>query len=395
MRLLFLSTRFPFPVVGGEKLRPFYFIKYLASKWKITLLCFSESANEEKKLKDSLPQVTEVHTVTLPRLKSYLNCLGGLFIKGPLENAYYAHKKMHRLVQKEINSGGYDLVFCHLVRMAPYVEKINGIKKVLDICDALSLRYRLSSRYRRGPFKFIEWLESQRLTRYEANVANKFDLNLVSSYLDKRYLEEEIGLPGLEVVENGGIDSADLGQPEAKVDLRKVVFFGNLRTFHNVDAVRYFYKKIFPLIKEKVSDARFVIVGANIPRCILQLRQDPAVSVFADVSDLRYFIEDACISVAPLRISVGIQNKILQSMAQRIPVVATTLGLGGIRAEPDKEILIADAPGEFAKKTVLLMQDVNLRNQIRQNAYRLVKEQYLWPDICGRLNKKLNALLQK
>jgi glycosyltransferase involved in cell wall biosynthesis len=119
------------------------------------------------------------------------------------------------------------------------------------------------------------------------------------------------------------------------------------------------------------------------------------VSVFADVSDLRYFIEDACISVAPLRISVGIQNKILQSMAQRIPVVATTLGLGGIRAEPDKEILIADAPGEFAKKTVLLMQDVNLRNQIRQNAYRLVKEQYLWPDICGRLNKKLNALLQK
>jgi glycosyltransferase involved in cell wall biosynthesis len=278
--------------------------------------------------------------------------------------------------------------------MAPYVQNIKGVKKVLDLCDALSLRYTISSRYRKGPFKFIEWLESGRLTKYEAKVSETFDLNLVSSYKDKNYLEEKIGMRRLDIIENGGMDTPGLEQREIKVDFRKIVFLGNLRTFHNADAVRYFYKRIFPLVKEKISDAKFIIVGALAPRCILQMRRDPCVRVFEDVTDIRPFIEDACVSIAPMRIAVGVQNKILQSMANRIPVVTTTLGLGGIKAGNDKEVLIADTPKEFAEKIVMLMRDENLRVRLLKNAQALIKEQYLWPDICERLNKKLIDLLE-
>ena len=168
-----------------------------------------------------------------------------------------------------------------------------------------------------------------------------------------------------------------------------------MRAFPNVDAVKYFYRKILPLIKKKINDVKFVIVGANVPRCILQMRKDPSVSVFKDVYDIRPLVEDSCVSVAPMRVSVGIQNKILLSMAYRVPVVTTTFGLGGIRAKIDNEVLVADNPVEFAKKVVILMQDYNLRSQILENAFKLIKEQYLWPDICNRLNKKLIALLEK
>jgi glycosyltransferase involved in cell wall biosynthesis len=116
--------------------------------------------------------------------------------------------------------------------------------------------------------------------------------------------------------------------------------------------------------------------------------------VFEDVTDIRPFIKDACVSIAPMRIAVGVQNKILQSMANRIPVVTTTLGLGGIKAGNDKEVLIADTPEEFAEKIVMLMRDENLRVRLLKNAQALIKEQYLWPDICERLNKKLIDLLE-
>ena len=79
----------------------------------------------------------------------------------------------------------YDLFFCHLIRMAPYVAGYRAPKKVLDMCDAMSLRYSLSSRFRRGPFKFIEYLESKRLERYEPEISEKFDLSLIASLEDK------------------------------------------------------------------------------------------------------------------------------------------------------------------------------------------------------------------
>lgn len=388
--MLFLTTRLPFPPLGGERLRPFYFIKYFPRDWKITLLAFVESDSENDVLKNlSLPNIN-IRTVILPRFKSYINCIKGIFSSLPLEIAYYSSEYMRQLVKDEMASKQYDLIFCHLIRMAPYAANYTGMK-VLDISDALSLRYELSSHFRRGFFRFIEWLESKRLKKYEPRISSKFDLNLISSTTDKTYLEEKLGAKHLEVLENG-IDLNDGGFKSVKLDPNKIVFFANLRAFHNVDAVVYFYRSIFPLVKERIKDAKFVIVGSNMPRCVLDMGGDVSVSVLQDVGDIRPFIEDACVSVAPMRIAAGIQNKIIQSMAFGIPVVTTTLGLGGIGAKPGKEILVASGHKDFAAKVAMLMKDGKLRNDIVSNAYALIKERYRWQDIVGVLSSKLEAL---
>jgi sugar transferase (PEP-CTERM/EpsH1 system associated) len=396
MRMLFLSTRLPFPPIGGERLRPFYFIKYLALRWKITILSFFDSEREKEAAGDYLHNIPglEIHHLSLPRARSYLQSAAGLFSLRPIEIAYYADRQMRRLVERQVKAGEYDLIFCHLLRMAPYVQDTLGIKKVLDISDALSLRYEISSHYRKGPFKFIEYIESQRLRQYEPRVAEKFDLNLISSGVDKDRLEAKLGIPNLEVIENG-VEPDMINQTETGGIRQKIVFFGNLRIFHNVDAARYFYQKIFPLIRAQIKDAQLVIIGANMPRCILKLQQDNAVRVFTDVPDLFEYVRDASVSVAPMRISVGVQNKILQSMAYGIPVVTTTLGLGGIKARPNQEILVADEPEEFARQVIALMQDGCLKSSIVKNAHTLIKERYLWPQICEHLHNKLISLIRK
>jgi len=394
MRMLFLSTRLPFPPIGGERLRPFNFIKYLSLHWKITILSFFDTLQEKNVSRDYKCDIKglEIYHLSLPRLKSYLQSLTGSFSSEPIEIAYYRDRQMRKCVEKQLRQAHYDLIFCHLLRMAPYAEGVQGIKKVLDLSDALSQRYGISALYRKGPFKFIESLESRRLKRYEPEIARKFDLNLISSTTDKSYLEAKLAVPRLDVIENG-VEPEIVEQQGIDFNPKKIVFFANLRIFHNVDAISFFYKTIFPLIRTKIKDAQLAIVGANIPYCILKLRRDKAVSVFTDVPDIGVFVRDASVAVAPMRISVGIQNKVLQSMAYGIPVVTTTLGLGGIKASPGKEVLLADTPLGFANQVVRIMEDPGLRRDIIKNAYTLIKENYLWPNICQELNAKLVSLV--
>ncbi|RJP28134.1 MAG: glycosyltransferase [Candidatus Omnitrophota bacterium] len=389
--ILFLSASMPFPPIGGEKIRPFHFIKHLSAMgYKITIAAFTGS----KSVSDSGSQFANVKMIgiKLPKYISYLQCAGGLLRDLPLENSYFYSGRMKRAIEQELKIGNYDLIFCHLVRMAEYVKNYRGILKVLDMSDALSYRYGLSCRYRKWPFNMIESLESKRLKKFEPIFASSFDLNLISSSVDKEYLEKELGISRLSLVENG-IDEEALVKGQGKFDNNKIVFFANMRTFHNVDAAIYFYKAIFPLIKKHNKDARFVIAGANMPFVLRKLSGvDNSVQVYNNVEDIYALIKDSCVSVAPMRVAVGIQNKIIQSMAAGVPVVATRLGLGGIQANEGREILLADNPEDFSEKVITLMQDHKLRSEIAASALSLIRDKYLWTGIVRGLEQKLLTL---
>jgi len=384
MHILFLTTRLPFPPIGGERLRPYYFIKYLSLNHRITLISFIESKREEEIIKDYAFNSLEIKTVNLAKLSSYINCVNGLFRSYPLQVSYYHCSLMDRLIKEEIKTKKIDLIFCHLIRMANYLKDIK-IKKILDLSDALSFRYRLSSKYRKGPFKLIEYLEYKRLKRYEPKFASYFDLNLVASNIDKEYFKG-LGIENIYCLPNG----VELEENDREIKNKKnnIIFFANLRAYPNQDAIIYFYREIFPLIKKEINDVKLTVVGASIPRYIYSLfKSDKSVEIYTDVFDIKPYIKESFVSIAPMRISVGIQNKILQSMALKVPVVATPLARGGIEAEDGREILLADNPKDFAQKTILLLKDINLRDYIAENAFRLVKEKYLWKNIVKELEK--------
>lgn len=392
MRILFLTPTLPFPPVGGEKLRPFYFLKYLSLKHKISLFAFIERREEIEAVKNC-PFDIDIHTVLLPKWHSYLKVLRGFFSFQPLEVYYYASKKMQRLINQELNNHKFDLIFCHLIRMAHYIRDDVLVKKAIDLSDALPLRYHLSSNIRSDIFSLIEKIESKRLKKYEPKAIKKFDLSFIASSKDKKYYSKKLSVENLSLIPNGvEIEEGSLSRvsPESK----KIVFFGNMRPFPNQDAFFYFYKKIFPLIKNEVRDVKLILVGANVNKNILSLAaKEPAFFVYNNVADIKPFVKDAAVSVAPMRIAVGIQNKIIQSMAYGLPVVATSIGLGGIDACPNQDILIADDPLSFSKQVVNLLQDEKLRNYLIENAYKLIKLKYHWQEIVNKLNDECLKLI--
>ncbi|MCM8799299.1 MAG: glycosyltransferase family 4 protein [Candidatus Omnitrophica bacterium] len=391
MHILFLTTRLPFPPIGGERLRPFYFIKYFCLKHKITLLSFIESKEELLISKSYNSESLQIKTVYLPKWKSYFNCLRGLFEEFPLEISYYNSKEMQDLIYEELNKKKFDILFCHLIRMANYVKDIK-IKKILDLCDALSLRYSISSSYRRDIFKLIEIIESQRLKRYEQKIVLDFDLNLVASNSDKQYYENNLGIKNIYVLPNGVEIEENLNKKGSNSE--RIIFFANFRTYPNQDAIIYFYKKIFPIIKKELKNIKLIVVGTYIPKYIYSLFKDDAcVEVYQNVSDTKPFIQSANVSVAPMRIAVGIQNKILQSMALKVPVVATSMAKAGIDASAEKEIILADEPEDFAYKVIRLIKDKELNFYIAENAFRLIKERYQWQNIVADLEDRCLKLI--
>ena len=270
--------------------------------------------------------------------------------------------------------------------MAHYIQDDIRVKKVIDISDALSLRYYLSSCIRSDFFKVVERIESDRLKQYEPKIIRKFDWGFIASSKDKEYFSNNLNLKELSLLPNG-VQIEGRFSSEASLDLKRIVFFGNMRPFPNRDAFFYFYKEIFPLIKEKIREVRLILVGANINKNILSLaKRDPFFSVHNNVADIKPFVQDAAVSVAPMRVAVGIQNKIIQSMAYGLPVVTTTIGLGGIDACPNRDILLADDPVSFSSQVISLIQDAKLRNYIIDNAYRLIKAKYQWQEIVNKLD---------
>jgi len=168
-----------------------------------------------------------------------------------------------------------------------------------------------------------------------------------------------------------------------------LVFIGAMDYFANVDAVLYFYRAIFPIIREKIPDVKFYIVGSRPVKSIQKLKRDKNIIVTGFVEDTRPYLESSKVCVAPLRIARGMQNKILEAMASGVPVVTTTRGNEGINARDGENIYVKDEPREFAWSVIDLLKNVELRNAMSQSAQKFVEEKYSWETNMAKLDRIL------
>jgi glycosyltransferase involved in cell wall biosynthesis len=95
--------------------------------------------------------------------------------------------------------------------------------------------------------------------------------------------------------------------------------------------------------------------------------------------------------IAPMLISIGLQNKILQAMSMHIPCVISTFANNALGAKPEEEVLIADDPKEYTTQILRLLNDNDLYYRITKNAALFVKENFNW----DRNTEKVKSLFDK
>ncbi|OGX15228.1 MAG: hypothetical protein A2166_00360 [Omnitrophica WOR_2 bacterium RBG_13_41_10] len=390
MKILFLTSRLPFPPNRGDKLRVFNFLSRLSKNHSITLLSFAESKEQLPYINELKKYCTNVEVVLLKPWQSYLNCLLHIFSMNPLQVVYYRSKEMRKKLNTLLFNNKFDAIYVHLFRMAQYAEDIRGVKRVLDLCDAVSSHMKRTIRFNRSilwPVYFTEWIK---IDNYEKKIIKKFDEVILISESDRNEIfNGKLKVNNIKIIPNG-VDY-EYFRPVSinNHKIPRIAFLGYLSTFYNLDGIFYFYNQIFPIIKSYTLSVRFSIIGASCPNKLRKLTEDKSVELFSDIEDTRPFLNQATVFVCPLRIGSGLQNKILEAMAMGLPVVTTNIGYKGINAEKNKEIIVADEPKNFASRVLELLRNEDLRYKISRNARSFIEKNYNWQDSIAKLEDLL------
>ncbi len=390
MKILFITSRIPYPLFRGDKLRVYNLIRNLSKSNEIILLSFVENKSEYELQNELAKYCTRIELIYLPVWKSVINSVLGFFSKLPIQVKYYNSKKMNTVVKNVIQEEKPDLIHTHLIRMAPYTFDIDHPKKVIDLTDAVSLYLKRFQKLTKNPFlKLFLLIEKNRMYKYE-KIIQKYDRAFVCSEIDKEYLLSRNTKLKINLVYNG-IELENYKTKKHIKRLNSIIFTGNMSYYPNSDAVEYFVKEIFPQILLKVPSAKFYIVGQNPSSKIIKMKSQNII-VTGFVKDICSEYLQSDIAVSPIRYGAGTLTKILESSSLGIPVIATPIGSLGLNLQHNKEILIANSKEEFADYAIKLLNSKKERERIGINGKKKVRDLYGLGKITNDLNKIYSQL---
>ena len=397
-RILFVTTRVPHPRIGGFNLRVRGTIESLQKHYDVHLVCLTPNPPDPTLLEQLTTETAETHAIRYSRFRSATRAISRFAGKVPLLTLIYTDGGVSKWIEQ--NASSYDLMWCHLIRSAEFARKFPG-PKILDMADAIGHHY--SSAAPTGSFLWrkIRQIEAKKTTQYELDACRRFDRVYVHTDQDRSsLLEHDSNLANKVTISPMGIPdeffkltpATDPPQPDTA---NKVVFLGKMNYEPNIDAVEFFANDVLPLIQKQHENATFQIVGAYPTSRVLRLEKLPGVEVTGFVDKPAEYLASATVVVAPIRAGGGIQNKVIQAMALRKPVVTTSLGANGVGAAPGIDYLVADTPPQLATAVGKIFNDTDLAESIGQNGYEFVRTRFSWGEIGDAIHRDIKRLLAR
>jgi glycosyltransferase involved in cell wall biosynthesis len=230
--------------------------------------------------------------------------------------------------------------------------------------------------------------KAYRFARYEREVVRSADVTVVVSDDDAAALRRVSGSPDVRVIPNGvTLQPRDGNQEQAGQPT--VIFTGVLSYRPNIEAAAFFAQRVWPSVRESVSDARFVIAGRRPSSDIVALATDPGIEVIGDVRDMPALLREAWVAVAPMRSGTGIKNKVLEAWSASRPVVMTELAASGLQLDSTARELVVDSPDKMAAAVSALLTEPERRRRAGMAGYQLAERQYSWSDAVSEFDSVL------
>ncbi len=400
LKILYICPRMPsLPIRAGRSQgyrgRAFYQIRELSKNHKITLISFSEdneSAADQRVLKKMCDRLIIIPHNTSTAIR---NVVHHLSTSMPLQCAFYQSRRMKEAIVKELSENSYDIIHIQLARMMPYGGVLKSVKSdkpiLFDFIDALSLN--MKKRLERDrvffkPFFFYEWYK---MKKYENRLKFSFDTAVITSSFDRKCLPY---YKWIKVLPNGvDLDYFHFCDPSQR-DRFTIIFTGTMSYFPNIDAVVYFTRYVYPLIRKAVPQVKFKIVGGNPTPIVRKLcSHEKNIEVAGYVEDIVAELGKATVAIAPMLSGSGIQNKILEAMATGTPIVATNLATQAIELKSNRDIIISNDPDGFASAVIKILANRSIRHKLGQNARKVVEKKYSWKIIGKRLESIYKDIL--
>ncbi|MGE0635972.1 MAG: glycosyltransferase [Bacteroidia bacterium] len=387
MKVLFLVSRVPYPLEKGDKLRAFNHLKLLSEKHEITLVALNDTELHPEAEQVLSRYCKRLHVLDISFGVRMLSLISAAFSGKPFSTAYFYNNIAQDIIDEIIDEVHPAHIFCQLTRVTEYVKNVKNISKTLDYQDAFAKG--MEKRISKESF-YLRWLfkmEYKRLAKYEAEVFDWFDNKIIISNQDKENIAHT-DKQNIVVVPNGvDLDYFKPRETKKKYDL---LFTGNMAYPPNIESVVFLVNEVLPLVMKQKPDIKLLIAGAT-PVARVKDLQSKNVEVSGWVDDMRECYAASKLFIAPMQISIGLQNKLLEAMAMNVPCITSELANNALHGTHNENILVCKHPQEYAEAILKLLDNPAEAERLANAGHEFVKLNYGWQ----KMTEPLLRLIEK
>ncbi|MCU1385640.1 MAG: hypothetical protein JWL71_4337 [Acidobacteria bacterium] len=354
MRVLFLTHRLPYAPNRGDRVRAFHIVRALAPRVQLELVSLAHDDDELAQAEGMRGLGVRVTALRVPAARNYAGAAVRLAGKRPLTHLLLDAPGLRAALTQIVSDRPPDVVLAYCSGMARFALEppLAGLPLVVDLVDVDSEKWAALSRSAAAPRRWIYRREARYLRQFERRLARHAQATLVVNERERAAFDEIAPGADIRVVPNG-VDLEPLAPASPPDERPRVVFCGVMNYAPNVEAVLWFAREVWPAIRRRRPDARFVVVGSEPTAAIRALASaDDGIDVTGTVPDVRRHLWDSAAAVAPLLTARGVQNKVLEAIAAGLPAVVTPPVFEGLPASVRPACRVADSAEAFAHETV-------------------------------------------
>ena len=386
MKILWLKSGPLHPLDSGGNIRTFNMLKVLKRRHEVVFLSLLPKGSEVNRTTGAAEYShRQIWVPWVERSKRFPGLHGdlaaNLFSRLPYVIAKYQSEALAQAIADTTRSHPPDLIVCDfLTPAATLFARGNPQEKALlfqhNVESLIWQRLHDQAGGIRRAYFGSQW---RRMQRFEREICARFDGVVGVSEDDCAILRREFGLHNVLGAVPTGVDVAYFQPSTAPRKAQSLVFLGSMDWMPNVDGVRWFAEEILPRVQRRFPATTLSIVGRNPTEAVRLLASERAgIRVTGTVPDVRPHLAAGEVMIVPLRIGGGTRIKIYEGMATGIPVVSTSIGAEGLASTPNENILLADAPEEFAVAVCRLLESQELRHRLGEAGRRLVEQNFSW-----------------
>ena len=406
MKILWLSHLVPYPPKGGVLQRSYNLVRETCKHHELTLLAFIQKdllkdrfSSIDAGLEEARIHLGEfcdhIEFVDIPcdrtRSGKHILALKSLFSRDPYTINWLKSDAMLSAIQNIRKQSDIDLVHFDTISLAPYISEFPDLPKALDHHNIESHMMLRRAELETNLLKRLYFYqEGKKLIRYEKNICPEFDLHITCSGLDSDRLSNVSKLLNIKVIPNGVDIDYFFPRPEFSRSSH-LIFAGSLDWYPNIDAMLFFSREIWPLLKRKSPEMIMHVVGNSPPSELLALAEnDDHFQVHGFVDDVREYISRASIYVCPIRDGGGTKLKLLDAFAMGMATIAHPVSCEGLDTTDGYNVVLAETAEQFANRIIELSNKPDLRRELGHNARRTAVEKYAFT----KIGEELSALYQ-
>ena len=359
MRILFLTHRLPYAPNRGDRVRAYHLLHEMSHWAEVDLVSLVHDPDEASHIRDLRNVTTSITTAPVPRILNAVRAGLALPTRRPTTHTMLQAPGLGRAIESLVAGRSPDLVFVYCTGVAPLASlpSLKPIPFVLDMVDVDSAKWAALAQTAAPPLSWVYAREARLLRTFERDVTLRAASTFVVTEKEQNTLMSIAPGAPIDVIPNG-VDASRFRRPESEeTSTLSVVFCGVMNYEPNVAGVQWMAREVWPLVRRQVASAEFKIVGSHPTGAVRALAASEAgIEVTGQVPDVRPYLWNAAVGVAPLLTARGIQNKVLEALAAALPVVVTPVVHEGLPSEVLGAVeSAADAPA-FAAAIVKLLR---------------------------------------